>query len=128
MPQSASSPSFALIAIAFAVIVRRYRTAAGDDRLRMRWLLWAAVADLLVMISALVVPGFAGIALGPAVGLTGAAIVVALIRPRLLDVDRLLGRTVLYGAMAITVLVVDACVLGATGAAIVRAREAGLGH
>ncbi|WP_203778750.1 sensor histidine kinase [Paractinoplanes rishiriensis] len=102
--------------VPFLVVVRRYRGALGDDRLRMRWLLWAAVVDLLVMGSALVVPSISDIALGPAVGLTGAAIVVALVRPRLLDVDRLLGGTVLYGAMAITVLLVDALVLSLTGA------------
>jgi signal transduction histidine kinase len=104
------------IIVPFLVVVGRYRSAVGDDRLRMRWLLWAAVVDLLVMISALAVPGISGVALGPAVGLTGAAIVVALVRPRLVDVDRLLGGTVLYGAMAVTVLLVDACVVGATGA------------
>ena len=106
--------------VSFAVVVRRFRGATGDDRLAMRWLLWAALADVLVFLSALVLPGFASVAIGPAVGLTGAAIAIALVRPRLLDVDRLLGGTALYGAMAVTVLVVDACVLGATGALLGR--------
>ncbi|MCO8273160.1 sensor histidine kinase [Actinoplanes sp. TRM 88003] len=106
--------------VSFVVVVRRFRGATGDDRLALRWLLWAGLADVLVFLSALVLPGFTSIAIGPAVGLTGAAIAVALIRPRLLDVDRLLGGTVLYGAMAVTVLAVDACVLGATGALLGR--------
>ncbi|MEU8661966.1 histidine kinase, partial [Actinoplanes philippinensis] len=98
-----------------AVVVSRYRQAAGDDRLRMRWLLWAAVIDLLVFGSVLILPELSSVALAPAVGLTGAAVVVAITRPTLLDVDRLLGGTVLYAAMAATVLAVDACVLGVTG-------------
>ncbi|GGN61512.1 hypothetical protein GCM10010112_18700 [Actinoplanes lobatus] len=98
-----------------AVVVRRFRQADGYDRLRMRWLLWAAIIDLLVVVSVLVVPELSSVALAPAVGLTGAAVVVAIARPTLLDVDRLLGGTVLYAAMAATVLAVDACVLGATG-------------
>ncbi|MGK5678046.1 sensor histidine kinase [Actinoplanes sp. URMC 104] len=102
--------------VAFAVVVRRFRKATGDDRLALRWLLWAALADLLVFLSTLLLPGFSDVAIGPVVTLTGAAITIGLVRPRLFDVDRLLGGTVLYGAMAITVLLVDACVLGATGA------------
>jgi len=102
--------------VPFAVVVRRYRATTGDDRLAMRWLLWAAVADLLVILTAQILPpALTGVAVGPAVGLTGFAIVVALVRPRLLDIDRLLGGTVLYGAMVVTVLIVDACVLWATG-------------
>ncbi|WP_433291558.1 sensor histidine kinase [Actinoplanes sp. CA-030573] len=101
---------------AFALVVRRYRAATGDDRLALRWLTWAAVVDVLVMVAQLVVPELAGVVLGPAIALTGGAIAVALVRPRLVDVDRLLGGTLLYAAMAVTVLVVDACVLGATGA------------
>ncbi|MBM2621579.1 sensor histidine kinase [Actinoplanes sp. LDG1-06] len=102
--------------ISFAVVVRTFRRTTGDERLALRWLLWAALADVLVFLSALVLPAFSGIAIGPAVGLTGAAITIGLVRPRLVDVDRLLGGTALYGAMAATVLVVDACILGATGA------------
>ncbi|WP_433367009.1 sensor histidine kinase [Actinoplanes sp. CA-142083] len=100
----------------FVVVVRRYRAADGDDRLALRWLTWAAVVDVLVIVSQVVVPELAGVTIGPAIALTGGAIAVALVRPRLLDIDRLLGGTLLYAAMAVTVLAVDACVLGATGA------------
>jgi signal transduction histidine kinase len=98
-----------------AVVIRRYRTVVGDDRLRMRWLLWAAIIDLLVVAGVLTFPEFSAIALGPAVGLTGAAVVIAIARPTLLDVDRLLGGTVVYVSMAAIVLVVDALMLAATG-------------
>ncbi|MBU2666460.1 hypothetical protein KOI35_23420 [Actinoplanes bogorensis] len=102
--------------IAFVVVVRTFRGTTGDARLALRWLLWAAVADVIVFVSTLLLPGFTDVAIGPAVALTGAAITIGLVRPRLLDVDRLLGGTLLYAALAATVLVVDACILGATGA------------
>ncbi|MBG0560149.1 sensor histidine kinase [Actinoplanes aureus] len=98
-----------------AVVVHRYRSVVGEDRLRMRWLLWAAIVNLLVVAGVLALPELSAIALGPTVGFTGAVVAVAIVRPTLLDIDRLLGGTVLYAAMAVTVLIVDACVLGVTG-------------
>ncbi|MEU4427224.1 GAF domain-containing sensor histidine kinase [Actinoplanes sp. NPDC024001] len=98
-----------------AVVVHRYRAAIGEDRLRMRWLLWAAIVNLLVVAGVLALPELSALALGPTVGLTGAVVAVAIARPTLLDIDRLLSGTVLYAAMAVTVLAVDACVLGVTG-------------
>jgi signal transduction histidine kinase len=105
------------LVVPFAVVVRRYRASAGDPerRVRMRWLLWAAVVDVLVMLSFFVLPAsWSSAGLTSAVSLTGVALVVGIVRPHLVDVDRLLGGTLLYAAMAVTVLVVDACVLGAT--------------
>ena len=105
--------------VPFAVVVRRYRASAGEARTRMRWLLWAAVVDVLVMLSILVLPRAltsAGLTVG--VGLTGVAVTVGILRPHLVDVERLLGGTFLYAAMAVTVLAVDACVLGVTGAVL----------
>jgi signal transduction histidine kinase len=98
-----------------AVVVHRYRSVDGEDRLRMRWLLWVAIVNLLVVAGVLAVPELSAFALGPTVGLTGAVVAVAIARPTLLDIDRLLGGTFLYTALAATVLVADACVLAVTG-------------
>ncbi|SHN46927.1 hypothetical protein [Cryptosporangium aurantiacum] len=104
----------------FAVVVRRYPRATGTDRVRMRWLLWAAVVDVLVMLSLLVFPqGWTDVALPVAVGLTGAA-VAGIARPGLLDIDRLLGGTLLYGGLAIAVVLVDLAVVGGTTALLGR--------
>ncbi|WP_433059332.1 sensor histidine kinase [Dactylosporangium sp. CS-033363] len=113
--------------IPFAVVFRRYRTATGLDRARMRWLLWAGVVDVLVMLSALVLPRSAlGIGLFVAIAITGGAIAVGVLAPQWLDIDRLLGGTVLYGALAAIVVLVDAAILalvttalGSQGAALV---------
>lgn len=100
------------LVVPFAVVVRRYRTATGETRLRMRWLLWAAVVDVLVMLSTALLPSaWASVALLLAVGSTGTAVAVGVARPRLLEIDRLLSGTLLYGGLAATVVLVDLSVL-----------------
>ncbi|MEV8512007.1 histidine kinase [Dactylosporangium sp. NPDC051484] len=98
--------------IPFAVVFRRYRAAAGLERTRMRWLLWAGVVDVLVMLSSLVLPqSWLTGGLFVAIAATGGAIAVGVLRPQLLDIDRLLGGTVLYGSLATIVVLVDAGIL-----------------
>ncbi|UQU66964.1 sensor histidine kinase [Couchioplanes caeruleus] len=109
------------LVVPFAVVVGRYRRSAGDARrrARMRWLLWAALVDVLVMLSTTVLPqGWTSVALTTAVALTGVALAIGIIAPQAVDIDRLLGGTVLYAAMAVSVLLVDACVLGVAGAVL----------
>jgi hypothetical protein len=90
---------FSLV-VPFAAVVRRFRAATGDDRVRMRWLLWAAIVDLLVMGTvSLLPPEWTSAGLLIAVGLTGFAITAGIMRPYLLDIDRLLGGTLLYAAL-----------------------------
>ncbi|MDG6104091.1 sensor histidine kinase [Dactylosporangium aurantiacum] len=100
--------------VPFAVVFRRYRHATGLDKTRMRWLVWAGVVDVLVMLSALLLPQSAlSAGLFVAITVTGAAIAIGILRPRLVDIDRLLGGTVLYGALATLVVAVDAVLLAA---------------
>lgn len=100
--------------VPFAVVFRRYRQATGLDKTRMRWLVWASVVDVLVMLSALLLPQSAlSLGLFVAIMVTGAAIAIGILRPRLVDIDRLLGGTVLYGALATLVVAVDAVLLAA---------------
>jgi signal transduction histidine kinase len=105
------------VVVPVATVVARYRRSGGEDRRRMRWLLWAAVVDLLVMIGTLFLPGDeASFALSVAVTLTGAAVAVGILRPQAVDVDRLLGGTLVYGGLAVGVVLLDLAVLGAAGA------------
>ncbi|MGY1673221.1 sensor histidine kinase [Geodermatophilus sp. SYSU D00710] len=104
-------------AVAAASVVARYRRAAGEDRTRMRWLLWAAVVDLLVMLTTLLLPSEPStLALVLAVALTGTAVAAGILWPRAVDVDRLLGGTLVYGGLAVGVVLLDLAVLGAAGA------------
>jgi len=129
LPLAGALTSVSLI-VPFLVVVGRYRRSAGDPerRARMRWLLWAAVVGLLVMLSSRVLPpAWTSFGLTAAVGLTGVALVIGIVRPQLFDIDRLLGGTVLYAALAASVLLVDALVLGVAGVLLgdrLAAREA----
>ncbi|MGI5243617.1 sensor histidine kinase [Dactylosporangium sp. CA-139066] len=113
--------------IPFAVVFRRYRRAEGLARTRMRWLLWAGVVDVLVMLSSLVLPqSWLSAGLFAAIAVTAFAVTAGVLWPQLLDIDRLLGGTVLYGTLATIVVIVDAVILalvttllGDRGAALV---------
>jgi signal transduction histidine kinase len=107
------------VLVPVAVVVARHRRATGEDRRRMRWLLWAAVTDALVMVATLVAPGdISSVTLSLAVTLTGAAVAAGILRPRAVDIDRLLGGTLVYGGLAIGVLLVDLAVLAGIGALV----------
>ncbi|WP_155347734.1 sensor histidine kinase [Acrocarpospora pleiomorpha] len=100
----------------FVVVVRRYRTETGIGRMRMRWLLWAAVVDLLVMLTFRLLPGwFGSVGLTVAVALTAGSVAIGIVRPDLVDVDRLLGGTLVYGILLALTFVLDLLVLGSAG-------------
>ncbi|WP_311346788.1 sensor histidine kinase [Blastococcus goldschmidtiae] len=104
------------ILLPLAVVVHRLRAATGEDRRRMRWLLWAGVVDALVMVVALAFPSTTvSIDLAVAVGLTGLAVTLGILRPGAVDIDRLLGGTLVYGGLAAGVVVLDLLVLGTAG-------------
>ena len=102
--------------VPFAVVVHRYRAATGEARTRMRWLVWAGLVDVLVMLLVFVLPAaWTSIGLSVAVGLTGLAVAAGIARPQVVDVDRLLRGTLLYGALAAAVVAVDVAVVAAAG-------------
>jgi signal transduction histidine kinase len=116
----AALPCAALgIVVVAASVVARWRGATGLERQRLGWLLWAALVDVLVVAAGLVVPALAG---GPGVllaaAVTGAAVVVGLRRPRLVDVDALLGRTLVYAVLGVLVVALDAAVVAVAGATL----------
>ncbi|WP_409329203.1 sensor histidine kinase [Trujillonella humicola] len=107
------------VVVPLAIVVGRYRRAVGEDRGRMRWLLWAGVADALVMLATLLAPGdLSSASLSVAVTLTGSAVAVGILRPRLVDIDRLLGGTLVYGGLAVGVVLIDLAVLAGIGTVV----------
>lgn len=105
------------VLLPLAVVAHRLRGVSGTARRRMRWLLWAGVVDVLVMLSALLFPSdTVSLDLAVAVGLTGLAVTVGILRPDAVDIDRLLGGTLVYGGLAVGVVVLDLAVLAGAGA------------
>jgi signal transduction histidine kinase len=91
-----------------ALLVLRYRAGSREVRRRIRWLLLpallAAFAAVLDLISLTALPNEVprlvvdGVWLGSLVALP-VAITIALLRPSLLDVDRVLQRSLVYGSL-----------------------------
>ncbi|MEJ2887034.1 sensor histidine kinase [Actinomycetospora aeridis] len=112
--------------VPFVVVAVRYRRSSGRRRLQLRWLVWAGLVDALVIGFALLFPEpWPSVALLVAITVTCAAIVVAVVRERLYDVDRLLPTTIVAVALGLLVLAVDGLVLLVAGAAF-GGRDAGL--
>ncbi|HWN25529.1 MAG TPA: histidine kinase [Actinomycetospora sp.] len=101
-----------------AVVALRYLRARGERRQQLRWLVWAGLVSLLAGAAGFTLPApIPYAALGLAVVTTSMAVVVAVARYRLYDVDRLLPTTVVALLLAALVLVVDLVVLLVAGAA-----------
>ncbi|TCO37795.1 histidine kinase/DNA gyrase B/HSP90-like ATPase [Kribbella antiqua] len=104
------------LVVPFAVTVHRYRAASRERRAQIRWLMWAALVDMLVLIVPFRNPPVvSALTFGLAIALTSAAIVVAVTKHRLYDVDRLLSATFLYGVLAVLVVGVDLAVFALAG-------------
>ena len=104
------------LVVPFAVTVHRYRAAERERRAQIRWLMWAALIDMIVLIIPFEnPPAVSAIMFGLAIALTSAAIVVAVTKHRLYDVDRLLSATFLYGVLAVLVVGVDLAVFAIAG-------------
>ncbi|WP_433787666.1 sensor histidine kinase [Actinomycetospora sp. CA-101289] len=114
--------AFALVplgmVVPFAVIAVRYRRATGRRRLQLRWLVWAGLVDLIVIgVGLLLAEPWPTVALLVAITVTCGAIVTAVVRERLYEIDRLLPTTLVAVALALLVLAVDGVVLLVAGAA-----------
>jgi signal transduction histidine kinase len=112
----ASVGAVASLVVPFLVLVVRHRDADRERRGQLRWLVWAALADLLVVGLLINLPSpFGSVGLLVAIALTSAAIVIAVTRYRLYDIDALLSATVVYGLLAVLVVVVDLAVVAVAG-------------
>src|SRR4029453_7307169 len=93
------------LVVPFAVTVHRYRAASRERRAQIRWLMWAALVDLIVLVVPLEnPPAVSALLFALPMALTSAAIVVAVSKHRLYDIDRLLSATFLYGVLAVLVV------------------------
>lgn len=115
---------FAWLIASFVAVRRRYRRAQGVERLQLTWLAYGAASVPLVMVVCLA-NGAAG---GPGWVLTvafflplvvlPATIAMAVLRHRLYEIDRLINRTLVYGALTAVLAAVYAMVVLALGTAL----------
>jgi len=90
----------AAVAAASASAVVRYRGAVGDEKLQMKWLAFVAVLLIPGVILG-VSPLFLGQVLFVGVGvIAAAALGVAMLRYRLYEIDFIVNRALVYGAMS----------------------------
>ena len=93
----------------------RYRQSRGLTRDRMRWLAWSVVVIAGYQLVSTVVLDLEGtdyVGIVVAMVLPGAAMTVAIVRPNLVAIDDLLGRTVVVAAIVAALVAADAAVLG----------------
>jgi signal transduction histidine kinase len=104
---------FASLACAIAAPVVRYRRSSGDERQQIKWFSFATAMLVAAMVTPSLVdprgyiddPLLSGILLTVAVPLLPVSVGIAVLRYRLYDIDLLINRTLVYGALT-------ACVLG----------------
>ncbi|NYJ00044.1 signal transduction histidine kinase [Nocardioides thalensis] len=98
------------------LIIVRYRRSRGITRDRMRWLAWATVVIVafeLVTMTVLPIPGTDFFGSFVALVLPGAAMTVGVVRPQLVPIEDLLGRTVVLTVVLAALVAADVVVLAA---------------
>lgn len=113
---TAQSLTFGSIVGAVALVWQRHRQAGATERTQLRWLLWAGIMCVLLVVAGVVfsIGGLATtIALDVAVTTLAASITVGIVRPDLGDVDALVAWTLTTAAVAAVVVAVDVALLAA---------------
>jgi hypothetical protein len=96
---------FATVAPIIAVIVR-FRRSRGVERLQMKWFTWAVAVTAVLWIGGSLLPSAQAKAIVEPVGilsmcLAPVTIGIAVLRYRLYEIDRLISRTLVYGALTV---------------------------
>ena len=113
-------------------LVMRFRRSSGVERLQLRWLLTAAVVVALLYAGAMVAsipyswggegdPGWLSLLqtiVIPSFALIPLAIGVSILRYRLFDIDVVINKAVLFGALAVFITVVYVAIVVGVGALV----------
>src|SRR5207249_2201015 len=119
------------IVASLVALVRRFRRSAGIERLQLRWLVTAASVVAVLYAIALPIglvtgwnntaPSWVQVLEAVAIAsfaLIPIAIGVSILRYRLLDIDVVINRAVLFGALAVFITVVYAAIVVGVGALV----------
>ena len=102
LPRSGQVDWVILVPIAAALVslIIRFRRARGEERQQLKWFAYgAALTVVLVMTGRLSFPRADTLSSALTLGLLPVAAGVAILRYRLYDIDRLINRTMVYGAL-----------------------------
>jgi signal transduction histidine kinase len=124
---------FSLFAAAFAVRAR-LKASSGERRLQMLWLAWAAITIpgtlVLCFMDGIFFSDSGGLLTGLGLMLMAilmpASIGIGILRYRLFDIELVINRTLVYGALTLTVAVVYASIVAGIGALVGSATAAGV--
>lgn len=108
------------LVVPVGVVVHRYRRATGTARDQMRWLLWGAVVAVTCVVVSLLtgVDIVTDIVFFLCITIVPISMTVAVVSPRLVSIDDLLGRTLVLALLAIVLVVVDFVVVAALSAVL----------
>lgn len=106
-------------AVPVVAFIRRFRGSRGVLRAQLRWMALAAAVNGALILLPLVVDGLPQdlTFVVSLLAITG-AVLVAVSRYRLYDIDPLLGWTLMYGGLAVVVVVIDVPIFVGLGALI----------
>lgn len=96
-----------------ATVVVRYRRADGVERDRERWLLWSVLTAAIGVAASLLVQSdwLLAASLFLAVNVVPVAMAIGVVQPSLVSIEDLLIRTVVFGGLALVLVVIDLAVL-----------------
>jgi signal transduction histidine kinase len=108
------------LVVPLGVVVHRYRRSAGTEREQMRWLLWGAVVatTCVVVTIATGVGALSDLVFFVCVTIVPASMTVAVVNPRIVSIDDLLGRTLVLALLAVVLVAVDFLVVAGLSAAL----------
>ena len=99
-----------------ASLVVRYRRSRDAERQQLRWFIWAAALAPFGLIGNTLFPNLAWLIGGVSVSLVPLAIGIAILKYRLYDIDLIINRTLVYGALTASVVGIYVLVVGYLGA------------
>ncbi len=103
----------AAFVVPMATVVLRYRRSSGLERDRMRWLLWSVIVMALAILTTVWLSSFwaENISLFLVMILPAVAMTIAIVDPRVVSIEDLLNRTLVYGGLWVVIIGVDLAVL-----------------
>lgn len=114
LPDLAIALSLPLIAMCGAALIQRFRGARGQERQQLKWLAYGTALPA-ILIGLVLASGNGGLPWQQTVVIIPVAVGIAILRYRLYDIDLLINRTLVYGALTACVVGLYVVVVGAFG-------------